>query len=246
MEDYKSCRLTWKENIRIILKGTAMISILGILFYQSVIGIFCLSPLILLYQKVEKKKHLEERKWQLNIQFRDGIFGLSAALSAGYSAEHAFDEALKDLSLIYEEDAMIMREFAYISNQIRMNITAEKALMDFGERTGIEDIIGFSEIFTTAKRTGGDLIKIIKTTGNVISDKIDVKREIITLITAKKYEADIMKIIPVGIIGYLYLSSPGFLDPLYHNLPGALIMTLVLAVYLGAYAIIEKIVAIKV
>ena len=88
-----------------------------------------------------------------------------------------------------------MREFSYIINQIRMNITVEKALLEFAERTGVEDIINFAEIFAIAKRTGGDLVKVIRTTANAINDKIEVKREIITLVTAKKHEADIMKAI---------------------------------------------------
>jgi tight adherence protein B len=188
----------------------------------------------------------KDRRWKLNLQFRDGILALSAALEAGYSAEHAFEEACKDLRLIYTEDSLIMREFSYMTNQIRMNITVEKALSEFGERTGIEDILSFSEVFSTAKRTGGDLINVINICSNIICDKIEVKREIITLITAKRLEANIMKVIPVLILVYLSVSSPGFLDPLYHNLLGIIAMTGFLLCYLGAYLLIDKIIAIEV
>ncbi|HCA70321.1 MAG TPA: type II secretion system protein F, partial [Lachnospiraceae bacterium] len=81
---------------------------------------------------------------------------------------------------------------------------------------------------------------------NAISDKVEVKREIITMVTAKKYEADIMKIIPLGIIFYLQFFSPGFLDPLYHNILGKMVMSILLIAYLCAYYLADKIVAIEV
>jgi tight adherence protein B len=139
-----------------------------------------------------------------------------------------------------------MQELSYMVNQIRMNVTVEKVLEEFAIRSQVEDILSFSEVFNTAKRTGGDLISVIKLTGNVINDKIEVKREIITLITAKRMEANIMKGIPVFILIYLSLSSPGFLSPLYHNVFGVIIMSVMLLFYLGAYLVIERIVAIEV
>jgi len=244
--DYEDYQYSLRENIRYILQGTLFVSILGILFYKSIFGVLLLSPLILFYRKKKRVQLSNMRKWKLNLEFRDGINSLSAALSSGYAVENAFEEAWKDLRLLYKEDSLIMREFSYIINQIRMNITVEKALLEFAERTGVEDIINFAEIFAIAKRTGGDLVKVIRTTANAINDKIEVKREIITLVTAKKHEADIMKAIPPGILLYLNLSSPGFLNPLYGNIFGGIVMSVLLIVYLAAYLLADRIVAIEV
>ena len=229
-----------------LLKGSVRITLIGVLFYRSIYACLFLSPGLYLYLRKMREERSHRRQWKLNLEFRDGIAAVSAALCAGYSAENAFEEALKDLSLIYPKDAMIIREFIYINNQIRMNITVEKALVDLGERTGIEDIISFAEVFSTAKRTGGDLIQVIRSTSSVLSDKLEVKREIITLITAKKLEAEIMKTIPLGIIGYLSLSSPGFLNPLYHNPLGIMVMTVLLLLYLVAAQAVDKIISIEV
>ncbi|MBH1941014.1 type II secretion system F family protein [Mobilitalea sibirica] len=229
-----------------MLQGTLYISLIGGLFYQSIFGVVVLLPVVWLYCKKKKTELINKRKWELNQEFKDGIISLSAALSVGYSVEHALEEAVKDLNQLYKPDAYIVREFTYIVNQIKMNISVEKALSNFANRSGVEDIVSFAEVFSTAKRTGGDLIQIIKMSSNTISSKIDVKREIITLITAKKYEADIMKVIPLGILLYLSFSSPGFLAPLYHNLFGITVMSLLLMIYFGAYLLADKIVSIEV
>ncbi len=246
MKESKRYPISLKERLEDLLKAAVRILLIGFLFYRSFCACLFLSPGIYLYLRKKRAERISIRQWKLNIEFRDGIAAVSAALCAGYSAENAFEEALKDLGLIYPKDSMIMKEFHYINNQIRMNITVEKALSDFGERTGIEDIISFAEVFSTAKRTGGDLIQVIRSTCSILSDKLEVKRQIITLITAKRLEAEIMKMIPLGIIGYLSLSSPGFLTPLYHNLLGITVMTILLLLYLAAAQAVDKIISIEV
>ena len=59
-----------------------------------------------------------------------------------------------------------------------------------------------------------------------------MKREIDTVITAKKMEFQIMSVIPLGIIGYMRLSFPEFMAGLYGNLPGAAFMSICLGAYI--------------
>jgi tight adherence protein B len=246
----KACQeyynLSLQEDIISILMGSIVVIILGILFYRSILGILLLSPIVYLYRKRRSGNLIKEQKWRLNLEFKEGIAALSAALEAGYSAENAFSEACSDLIRTEQENSLILKEFQFIINQIRINTPVEKALTEFGERTGVEDIISFSNVFSSAKRTGGDLIHVIGITSKIISDKIEVKRDIRTLITAKRLEANIMKAVPLFILMYLSVSSPGFLDPLYHNLFGIVIMTVFLITYLTALLLIDKIVDIEV
>ena len=235
-----------KFSLIYFIQGGVIASLFGLLFYRSLMGILLLTPLIYFYNNMKQKKVDQEKKWRLNLEFRDALLALSAALEAGYSVEHAFEEAYKDLRQLYPENAEILKEFQYIINQINMNITVEKALINFSERSGVEDIYSFSEVFYTAKRTGGDLISIIKSTSNIINNKIEINREIRILIASKRLEANIMKAIPLVILVYLTISSPGFLDPLYHNLMGNLLMTIFIGLYFTSLLIIDKIVAIEV
>ena len=67
-------------------------------------------------------------------------------------------------------------------------------------------------------------------------------RETIRLLSAaKKYEQDIMNMVPIGIIFYIRMTNPGYFDSLYHNLFGIIVMTAALFVYVGAYLLSEKI-----
>lgn len=244
--DYNEYHYTKEEWFKYFLIGVLIGGFIGYLFYSNLVGSLIFSLYGFYYVRNKKKDLISNRKWQLNLEFRDSLLSISSALNAGYSIENAFEQTLADLKLMYSKDSLIIGEYESIVNQIKMNITIESILEDFGDRTEIDDILNFSTVFSTAKRTGGDLIKIIRSTANTIGDKIEVKREIKTMITAKKFESKIMSAIPFGIIIYMRLFSPGFLDPLYNNIMGIFIMSALLIVYLFAHKLIDNIIEIEV
>ena len=179
-------------------------------------------------------------------EFLTGMQLVSTSLQAGYAVENAFKEALQELGKIYEPDAFIIREFQYIVAQVSLNRTVEALLLDLGQRSHVEDIRNFAEVFYTAKRTGGDLMAIIQNTVSSIWQKQETRAEIETSLSGKRMEQSMMSVIPLFILGYTQLSSPGFLDVLYHNLTGVAIMSLCFGIYLTAYCWGRKIMDIRV
>ncbi len=71
-------------------------------------------------------------------------------------------------------------------------------------------------------------------------------REIETVMAAKRLEMNIMNLVPFGILLYVGISSPEFLEPLYGNPVGAGIMTVALGVYGCTCKMAEKMVKIQV
>lgn len=234
---------------QMILTFSCLFLFLFVLFYlfyrTAYVGIFSLITAGIL--TAGKREQLcRKRQWELNLQFKDGLLGISAALEAGYAIENSFREAVKDLEMIYPKESDIIREFELIRKKVELQIPVEEALMDFAARSGIDDIENFAEVFITAKRSGGNLIRIVKHTGEILSDKINVKREIRTMITGKRLESEIMSIIPAGIILYLWIFSPGYLDALYGNLLGGVFMTVLLILYFAGFLLLRKIAEIPV
>ena len=130
--------------------------------------------------------------------------------------------------------------------QMNLNVTAEQAWRDFAGRMQTSEVDRFVTVFVLAKRSGGDSIKIIKDAVQQMGDKAEVKREIETVIAAKKLEFQVMAVIPFGIIAYMRLSFPEFMDVLYGNFPGVCFMSICLALYLMAWKMGWKIVDIEV
>ena len=139
--------------------------------------------------------------------------------------ENAITEAYRDMKLLHSEDTRMMRELWDIQQKISLHQPLDEVLSAFASKSGVEDIITFAQIYATARKSGGNLVKVMKRTAQNISEKMEIQREIQTMIAGKKMEANCMTAIPLFIILYLQICSPGFLDPLYEGFFGRIFMT---------------------
>lgn len=184
--------------------------------------------------RLEEKALCEKRKEKLAQEFKSLIEAVSANLQAGSSVENAFLRGEKDLLLLYEEKADIIKEIRNLKYLMENNVMLEEILLDFGRRSGMADIRSFAEVFSSGKRSGGDFREIIRSCVNLLSQKMDTEREIRTLLHAKALEQKVMCVVPFAVMGYVQMTSPDYFTPLYHNPAGIITMTLCLSVYLGA------------
>ena len=246
MPDYRSYELSKKETAFLVLQYLALAAAVIWLFYDRWILLPVVLPGIIPWLSKNRERLAEERRKQLTYDFRDALDSLAVSLKAGYSVENAFPSAAKDLSAILGADAPMTKELYYIAKQSRLSVPVESLIMDFARRSGTEDIRNFAAVFTAAKRTGGNMPLIIRSAADSIGGRIDVEREIETSLAAKRMEQKIMTVMPCGILLYMRLASPGFLDLMYTSALGFVIMTACLAGYAGAILWSRKIVDITV
>ena len=235
-----------REKGKIFLFGLAAAFVTATLFYNSCYGCISIGLYVPLFYRIAEKKKVERQRQRLIAEFKDAMQSIAAALQAGYSLENAWRESERELSELHGADAWMVKELHQMNQAVAMNQPIEKLFYDFAVRSGCEDILNFAEVFLFAKRSGGDFGRIIRTTTERIRDKIEVENEIQTVIAGKKMEQKIMSLIPVGLLGYLRITSADFLSPLYGTLTGAGTMTGALVVYAAALLLSEKMVAIKV
>ena len=228
--DYDRYKFTYRDWIEFILKFSVKAAIICYLFYDSGKGILLLIPFLWFDYQKQKEEKKEKRKQQLTRQFKEMMESMLTSLNAGYSLEHTFKDAKRDLSLLFEPEAVIFKELDVMIEGLRINIPLERLLKDFGVRSGVEDIKNFANVVMAAKKSGGNLIRIIEKTVHSISDKMAVEEEIKTMIAAKRLEERVMMVMPYGIIFYLRITNGEFLEVLYHNILGVLLMTFFLAV----------------
>jgi len=229
-----------------VLLGVGIAFMIGHFFYDSIyvsLGFLGFLPFFLKYRS---KEYGQRRRDELSAEFKDAIMSLSANQKAGYSIENAFVETCNDMELLYGKHSIIYREFDYIRRGIENNQVVEDLLLSLGNRSGDDDIRQFGSVFAIAKRSGGNLTSTIDMTASVIEQRISVEEEIAVMISAKKMESNIMSVVPIMMILYMKITSDGFFDGLYHNLAGILIMSMCLAVYIGAYLISRRLVDIRI
>lgn len=219
---------------------------MSFLFYHSLFPALAAVPFTGKFLKEQKKRLAGKQREQLLEEFLTGIRAVSNALGAGYSIENAFDEALKETEKVYGKEGMIVREFFYLTSMLKVNRTLEYLLADLAKRSGLEDVENFSEVFSVARRSGGDLNLIILSTVENIGQKEETRQEIETGLAAKRMEQKVMSGIPLFILFYVGAASPEFLEGMYGNALGVLVMSVCLAVYFAAFQWSIRIVRIEV
>lgn len=228
------------------MQGAAYLMMTGVLFYNNVLAAVIMSPYLVIFLKRKAVQQANQEKRRLVTQFRDGMVAVSFSLNAGYSIENSFREALKELITLHGRESPIVGCFSEIVRRIGNNENIETVLGEYAAKTQIEDIVYFADVFGYAKRSGGDLISIIKNTAATIRDKIEVDAQIQTALSGKKMEASVMSVMPFGIIAYLRITSPEFVEPLYGNAAGIVFMSVCLAVVLAVNVVTKRIVNIEV
>lgn len=246
--DYSVYHLSVKEYLFYAIIASVFFFFVGYLFYESIIAAAVIGAIGFLYPKIQKKKLLENRKEKLKLQFKEAIASLSSSLAAGRSIENSFIEVVADLYLLYPDpNTLIIKEFEVINRRVENGETIESAIQDFSNRSDIEDVQNFAEVFITCKRTGGNLVEVIRRTSDIISEKIDIQQDVAVMVSQKKFESKIMSVAPLAMILLLKYTAKDYLAPMYEwSNNGPIIMTVCLGLLVFAYWIGQRIMDIKV
>lgn len=233
--DYNVYQLSWKQWLQYAAEAVVLCCTINYLFYQSPAVFLFILPIAAWYIRQRKRQQIQLRKKRIHYQFKEALNALQIGISAGYSLDNAVRETRKDLERIYGKTAEMTMEFSYMEIQLKHSIPLEELLYDLGMRSRVEDILNFSDILVQSKKMGGNMKEILQKCIASMEERIQVKKEIDTMLASRKMEQRIMSIIPLGIILYMRITSPGFLDVLYDTTAGICVMTFCLALYLFAF-----------
>ena len=244
--EYNTYKFNPLEVIFMVAGCLGITVIVSLLFYDSFWGIAASPFIYVICSSIYRKSRIKARKDQLTGQFIDALKSIANAMSAGYSMENACLEAQKEMEMLYGTEAYMYQEMAEINRSQKMSVALEKSIEEFANRTKIEDIMSFSQIFSFAKRNGGSMVEIIESTTYKINAKYETQKEIEVSIAAKKMEQRVMSALPIFMVAYLRLTSPEYLSRIYGNALGITFMTGCLMVYAIALIGAERIMDIKV
>jgi len=244
--DYEHYQFGRKELLLYGFWAVGIVLFFSYFFYRSLWAAIPLIPVGIFFLERKRKELSKKQQNILKLQFKEMILCVSAGMRAGYSAENAIRESYKDMVRMFGGKSLICRELQYMIGGMNNNIPIEKLLYGFGNRSGIGEIREFGDIFSISKKNGGNIGQVITETVEIISRKLEVDREIETLVSAKKLEQNIMNMVPFFILVYVNTTSKGFFQMLYHNLAGNMIMTIGVIVYISSIFLEDKIMNIQV
>lgn len=236
-----------KDRLKYFAVCMGGLAFTGWLFFNSPIAAIGLALLAVPFEKHWLRSRAEKRRKELETQFKDMLFSLSASFQSGRHMKEAILEARDNLLGVYPQTAPINTELELMARQLASGGESEReVLFDFARRSGSEDARYFAEVYYTCLTTGGDLCRVVNRTAEIILEKMSIRREIDTLMAQKKYEAKLLTAVPFMILLYLRFSSPAYLEQLYTTALGLCVMAAALAALAIAFVWSGKIMSIEV
>ena len=239
--------LTTKEVIDCISFSYLGLFVIFYIFYQNILLSLLsgfLLPICMKYYAAERRA---KRKEFMALQFRDLLYSLSASFAAGRHMSDGLREAESNLKLVYDGNTPMLREISGILSKLdESRASEEEVLKDFAQRSAVSDIQGFIDSYLICRMTGGDINSVISKASAMLIEKIGIEKEIKTLTAQKCFEGRIISAMPVIVILFLNIASPGYIEILYSSFIGRVIMTVALAGIAYSYFLIMKLTKIEV
>jgi len=202
----------------------------------SIVGAFAGIKFIPIRTEQIIKKHQKN----LKSQFRNFLEALDTAYGAGKNMIDSFYSSYSDLKMQYEEDAHILKELEVILAGYESNIEVEVSLKDLGERSGIEDIRMFADVFAIGNRRGGNMKDIIRNTREILGDKMEIAEDIETTVASSKSEQNVMMCMPIVLVALMKFSDESMASNFTTD-SGIVSTTIAVVMFVAAYFIGKKI-----
>lgn len=243
--DYQTWEFTGREYLEIAGISLGIAAAVNLLCYRAWWACIAVVPVGIVCFHTYRKNRIQRRKEELYDSFRDLIAWMHTALRSGYSMENAVLEAAGQLEQSLGKENILVQELRRMRYKMMISVPVEQLFQELAVRSRIDDIATFASVLVIAKRTGGNVCEIFQNTWDIFCTRIDTMREIRAGVSSRRFEQNIMSVVPFGILGYVQLSFPEFLSVMYGNVIGVFFMSGCLAVYLAAWVLGKKILDIE-
>ena len=114
------------------------------------------------------------------------------------------------------------------------------------ERLDSRDLLYTVRAITVQQRTGGRLAEVLRIVAEFMRARFELKRELQALTAEGRISAYILGSLPFAIGGFIALTSPDYLTPLFTTGGGRILLAGSGALMLVAFAMMRKIIRIEV
>jgi tight adherence protein B len=206
-------RLSQAEFILLILVGA---------FVGALIGLLVAGPLlaILLVTAAPFVGHLVlgflagKRRGKFDEQLGDTLQLLSGSLRAGHSVLRAVDAAAN------ESQAPTSEEMRRVVSETSLGRDLLVSLNDTADRMKNEDFVWISQAIQINREVGGNLAEVLDQVNETIRERSEIKGHIKALAAEGKFSAYILMALPVGIVVMLAMVNPGYMNKMFTNTLG--------------------------
>lgn len=185
-----------KKMIGIIVSTYLIFLIYFIILTNNIIFSFTVSIISIVFVPFYKKYYKRALSDKMILEFQDFIYLIDSSLKSGKSFDNAMVEVKFILCNMYGEDALLGRELDKILYWNKIGISYDKGFEILEEKYQIGFFKEFGNILEITRNKGGNLKEVLEKTNNILSDRLEIDREIKTLLAKQRVEVIILRFIP--------------------------------------------------
>ena len=175
-----------------------------------------------------------------NKQLPDTITLLSNSLRAGSSF-------LQSSELVSRESPPpVSEEFGRVVREVNLGLTMEQAMANMVRRIKSDDLDLMVTAINIQQQVGGNLAEILDTIAFTIRERVRIKADVQTLTAQGRYSGYLVAFLPIGIAGALNVINPSFMQPLFEETLGRILLGVGGVMMMIGFFMIQKITNIEV
>ena len=151
-------------------------------------------------------------------QLPDLLQLIASSLQSGFSLPQALDAVVRQTS------QPAVGEFTRAMAEARLGADLEDCLETIANRMGSNDLRWTVMAIRIQRGIGGNLAEVLNTTVNTIRERGYLRRQVHALSADGRLSAYILIALPVAIGGFLFLTRPTYMRPLYTTHVGELML----------------------
>lgn len=217
--------------IRMMVMG--VVGMLGGLYFVGVPGAILAVPAGYLPYFILRNA-ADTRGRELVSQLPDALDLMARSLTAGVGLNDSFRLVAEEMPL------PIAAEFGRVFEEVRFGRDYREAFHKMLDRNpGVFDLRLFVSSVLLQRETGGNLIEILENIATTIRARFGFQAKVRAMTAEAKFSAIVLGSLPGGVIVILMVTNPQYLDPLYTDPLGKVIVAFDIMMYGGGIMIMR-------
>lgn len=165
---------------------------------------------------------------------------LAGSLSAGFSLPQAIDAVAR------EGAEPLAGEFGRAVAESRLGVPIEDALDSIADRMDSVDFRWVVMAVRVQREVGGNLAEVLGTVAQTMRDRASLRRQVRALSAEGRLSAYVLIGLPIGMTAYLFLFRRAYLEPLYTQVLGIVMIVIALLLLVVGSFWMKKVVTVEV
>lgn len=206
-------RLNQADFIILVAAGSSVAVLVGLAVQGPFLAVLCALAVPFAAQFYLKQRAAKRRS-RFDEQLGDTLHLLTGGLRAGHSILRSIDAAAA------ESPSPTAQEMRRIVTETSLGRDLLSALNDTAERMQSEDFVWIAQAIQINREVGGNLAEVLDQVNETIRERSEIKGHIKALAAEGKFSAYILMAMPVAIIAMLMVISPGYMDVMFTEVLG--------------------------